>query len=1002
VSSLIRNNKSLTIKYSRFFLLLIFLVNPLLSQTEIRNNINENTTWDIDGSPYILMVNVTVFARLDIEAGVEIIMNGAGIMTRTDRGQIISEGAIFRGGGSIRLINMHQASSVIGCVLDMVSVQCEYREHFLTRCEFHTHGILCSNGGTANVSNCVFSDLRSYPFNLYCGSVELENNAFENCEIEAIAVAGERWRHDVTLSDQGLPYHLTGDVSTERTLWIEPGCHFDMNEYNLGGRLEAEGSTFRGNNYLSLVNGSMTDCIFEGVGLFCNSGTISNCEIRDVQYGIRCGNGGRISVSNTLFRNMEDPVRLYCASVQLDENEYINCENEVIAVYGGRWLYDVTLSGQELPYQLRSSIISERVLRIQEGCDFQLNRGYISTQIGIGRILAENSSFSGGGSIWLRNANQISNLTNCNLEGVSVQCDYGVQALENCEFHLSGVSCQWGGVATVSNCVFSDLRSYPFNLYCGSVELENNAFENCEIEAIAVAGERWRHDVTLSDQGLPYHLIGDISTERTIRIEPGCHFDMYDHGLGGRIIAEGSIFSGGTYLSLGEGGSINNCLLNDCSISIGSNSQPRIGNSQISNSRNGIYSISEHPLDVTNIDFISIGEYGILNRSDNLITAQNCYWGHPTGPYHDELNPEGSGCDVSDNVVFEPWLRMPWMDMQPQVTLVDIHQESFPSKIVQIRYDYQHGLDIASLVTLQISPDRGQSWGVPIVHTWGDIGQQIFPGQNKIIYWNAGIDFPNHVNNQMKVRIIADDSPPDELAAGTERTFELIDGVEIEMCWIPPGSFMMGAQENEQDAEESEYPRHRVTINNGFWMGKYEVTQAQWEEVMGNNPAHFQGASRPVERVSWVDIQDFEMEVEYAFRLPSESEWEYACRAGHDETRFFWGDDPDYEGLSNYAWYNENSDNQTHNVGQKEPNPWGLYDMSGDVWEWCEDPMHENYNRAPINGRVWQVFEENISRVIRGGSWWFWPYGCRSSYRLFDDLNGVTSGRGFRLVRNEN
>lgn len=172
-----------------------------------------------------------------------------------------------------------------------------------------------------------------------------------------------------------------------------------------------------------------------------------------------------------------------------------------------------------------------------------------------------------------------------------------------------------------------------------------------------------------------------------------------------------------------------------------------------------------------------------------------------------------------------------------------------------------------------------------------------------------------------------------------------------DMVFIPPGTFRMGSPTNEVDRYPDENPQSLVTISHGFWMGKYEVTQAEYLAVMGNNPSHFTGdPNRPVDSVTWSDATNYcakltEREREraagritasVAYRLPTEAEWEYACRAG-TTTRFSYGDDPDYSKLSDYAWYRQNAGFVTHAVGQKLPNPWGLYDMYGNVWEWCQD-----------------------------------------------------------------
>lgn len=183
----------------------------------------------------------------------------------------------------------------------------------------------------------------------------------------------------------------------------------------------------------------------------------------------------------------------------------------------------------------------------------------------------------------------------------------------------------------------------------------------------------------------------------------------------------------------------------------------------------------------------------------------------------------------------------------------------------------------------------------------------------------------------------------------------------IELVYVPAGSFMMGAN----SLYEFETPAHQVTFKESFYMGKYEVTQAQWKSVMGTNPSSFKGNNLPVEQVLWNEVKEFvrklnEMNDGYAYRLPSEAEWEYACRAGTTG---------DYPGkLSEMAWYSENSGNKTHAVGGKQPNAWGLADMHGNVWEWCQDSYHDSYNGAPTDGSAWLGGGDQKSRVLRGGS----------------------------------
>ncbi len=226
------------------------------------------------------------------------------------------------------------------------------------------------------------------------------------------------------------------------------------------------------------------------------------------------------------------------------------------------------------------------------------------------------------------------------------------------------------------------------------------------------------------------------------------------------------------------------------------------------------------------------------------------------------------------------------------------------------------------------------------------------------------------------------------------RTVDLGDGVAMELVWIPEGEFMMGSE----DGRSNERPVHRVRITQGFWMGRHEVTQAQWQAVMGTNPSSFQGMDHPVENVSWNDSQEFMGRlseiVGYEFRLPTEAEWEYACRAG-TETAYYFGDAPDR--LDRFAWYRDNSGNSTQPVGEKRANIWGLHDMHGNVWEWCLDWYDEEfYARSPVEDPVNTT--PGSFRVVRGGSWDDGDWNCRSTHRVWSAPTYFDRSLGFRVV----
>jgi formylglycine-generating enzyme required for sulfatase activity len=189
-----------------------------------------------------------------------------------------------------------------------------------------------------------------------------------------------------------------------------------------------------------------------------------------------------------------------------------------------------------------------------------------------------------------------------------------------------------------------------------------------------------------------------------------------------------------------------------------------------------------------------------------------------------------------------------------------------------------------------------------------------------------------------------------------------IGNVRVNLAWIPPGRFWMGSPEDEEGRYKDEGPRHEVTLTQGFWMFETPVTQEMWRAVMDNNPI---GSRRPIEWVSWNDCQSFitkarEKAEELLLALPTETQWEYACRAGSQGARY--GD------LDAVAWYDGNSRGETHPVGNKEPNAWGLYDMLGNVWEWCCDEPRDYSEEAATDpiGRK----KPGAVRALRGGSYW--------------------------------
>ena len=220
----------------------------------------------------------------------------------------------------------------------------------------------------------------------------------------------------------------------------------------------------------------------------------------------------------------------------------------------------------------------------------------------------------------------------------------------------------------------------------------------------------------------------------------------------------------------------------------------------------------------------------------------------------------------------------------------------------------------------------------------------------------------------------------------------------MEFVQIPAGSFMMGCSEGDGECSDQENPRHQVTISKPFYMGKYEVTQEEWEKVMGNNPSQFKGPKRPVENVSWDDVQEFLGKLNQSapsgkkYRLPTEAEWAYAARAGSTTKYSFGGDAAK---LGDYAWFEGNSGKQTHPVGQKLPNAWDLYDMHGNVFEWVQD-WFGKYGSSPETDPTGPV--SGSSRAIRGGSWFIGADRCRSAYRSSLTSDSRRDRVGFRVV----
>lgn len=261
------------------------------------------------------------------------------------------------------------------------------------------------------------------------------------------------------------------------------------------------------------------------------------------------------------------------------------------------------------------------------------------------------------------------------------------------------------------------------------------------------------------------------------------------------------------------------------------------------------------------------------------------------------------------------------------------------------------------------------------------------------------VEFFRAVGAQSAAQPVASKAAP-LAAAGSRRTGDtktiiLPGGAKMEMIWCAPGAFLMGSPKTEDGRFDDEL-QHPVKLTKGFWLGKYEVTQAQWSSVMGSNNSRFKGENRPVDSVSWGDCQLFIRKVNAslggAARLPTEAEWEYACRAGSSKAVSGSGQ------LDEMAWYDKNSESQTHEVGKgKQPNEWGFYDMHGNVLEWCSDWFGKAEEQEAVDPRGPTT---GSFRVLRGGCWFYFARDCRSAYRLKRAPDIRNCVNGFRLACN--
>jgi formylglycine-generating enzyme required for sulfatase activity len=305
-----------------------------------------------------------------------------------------------------------------------------------------------------------------------------------------------------------------------------------------------------------------------------------------------------------------------------------------------------------------------------------------------------------------------------------------------------------------------------------------------------------------------------------------------------------------------------------------------------------------------------------------------------------------------------------------QVTNVYAEQQG---NILVVHYILQ--TDSPCEVSLHVSMDAGKTWSSPLKNVAGDVGQNIASGARSIT-WNVLQEQEQLLGSAIQFKVMANG----------KKWFE------PELVFVQGGTFQMGSNSGDED----EKPAHSVTLSD-FSVGKFEVTQAQWKEIMGTAPSIFSGCDNcPVEHVSWDDVQSFIQKLNArtgkSYRLPTEAEWEYAARGGNKSKGFTYSGSND---LAAVAWYDSNSGSITHPVGQKFANELRIYDMNGNVWEWCSDWYGAYSSSTQTNPKG---ISSGQFRVVRGGSWSDSANDCRSSIRRSYYTGRGNDFLGFRLV----
>ena len=362
---------------------------------------------------------------------------------------------------------------------------------------------------------------------------------------------------------------------------------------------------------------------------------------------------------------------------------------------------------------------------------------------------------------------------------------------------------------------------------------------------------------------------------------------------------------------------------------------------------------------------------------------------------------------------------IPWTgNLKEGMHLIEAKKEGYRSQQRTINLSQQQKLDVAFNELAAIQGNLSVNYkpfGADVYVDGKNMGQSprvingLLVGNHKVEIKKDGYGTDSKIVNILEgqtatIAGVLTTNTSSSVASGTSSsgntiTIPVKNGISIDMVRVEAGTFTMGATAEMKDPFDWEKPTHQVTLTNDYYIGKYEVTQALWQAVMGNNPSYFKGGNLPVEQVSWDDCQEFLSKLNSItgkkFRLPTEAEWEYAARGGKKSRGY------QYSGsnnLSDVAWYDRKSNNKTHAVGTKQSNELGIYNMSGNVCEWCQDLFEEYSSSSQVNPTG---ANSGSHRVFRGGSWNGYARYCRSSYRNSISPDGRGYDFGLRLVLSE-